>query len=284
MEPKNNGRQVLWIKGDGSDGKGVVMSVIRSIVGESAAALNKDSYSNRFFYSSVYGKRLITYGDCKTPKILESEKIHQITGQDTVQVEFKGQTAFPARMKAKVWICSNLEPEIGSKAHHRSRLIYLEVAPNSEELIRTGDNRWEEKLKNEVWALLYRAEQAYQSLCPKDGNIKLSDDLGKLIDNQCSSTDEDVIEAYLVTHVKKVPGTKTKRIDIQQSFQKFYKEVTGKSPSPMVEKDLKSLLFKRFVVKPRRLSVGQSRQTVYEDIKIFPKAAYTLSDDDEVLS
>lgn len=268
LEPQNKGRQVLWIRGDGFDGKSVIANVLGRIIGgDATATIGKDSYDNRFFYSQVYGKRFVVYGDCKNSKLIKTEKIHSITGGDLVTVEYKGQPAFSARMDAKVLVCGNISPEISEAKNERTRLIYLEVAQNTGKVAKEGDSSWEDRLWDERFHMLYRAREAYTELCPSNNNIVVPESLDNMVDEKCGDDEEEIVRRFLDTKLILDANEHIEAMDMTSAFADFYLSETRKNPSPITKSTLTRLLNNELGLELSRVTVDGKRKRLYQGVK-----------------
>lgn len=205
FERANASRQYLWLSGAGQDGKSAVLRVLHSVFGNSSAAISNIAMKGdgRFFFSGVYGRRVILYGDCKNARVGMSEIVRNLTAGDPVQVEFKGQTPFTVELRAKLFIASNLKPEISSLAADQSRLIWIEVAESKNK----DDPGWSARLEKELPAFLYSCREAYKAHCPNGGDIKPSDrtiELGHVAAELFEQRYNDLFE----THFEKDPESK----------------------------------------------------------------------------
>lgn len=178
FEEQNQGRQVLWLKGPGNDGKSRVISAISRYLGDRAvAALSQGTVSSQFFSSFVYGKRLTVFGDCMNTRLISTNAIHTLVGGDYASIEAKGKQAFAGRIYSKVIVGSNYSPEIDDTANQVSRLLYVRVAPlrSSSRLPSGDDSSFEDRLVQEMPHLLFLARRAYEIRCLNHGRISLSD-------------------------------------------------------------------------------------------------------------
>jgi hypothetical protein len=172
FEPKNKSRQYVWLRGDGQDGKSTAVEVITEVFGNARGAINGAALKeSRFLLSSLYGKAVVVYADCKDPKFGMSAMVRNITSGDVVPVEFKGMGAFTTRMHVKLFIHSNCNPITSTERADQSRMILIEVA----ETPTRDDPGWSQRLKNELSAFLYSCRKAYERLCPRGGDIVVSE-------------------------------------------------------------------------------------------------------------
>lgn len=91
FDPTNKSRQYLLLRGEGQDGKSAVLGVMHTVFGQAACSVNAAAVKEaRFFFSSVYGKRLVLYPDCKNARFGMTEIVRTLTAGDPVPIEFKG--------------------------------------------------------------------------------------------------------------------------------------------------------------------------------------------------
>lgn len=187
FDPENEGRQLLWIKGNGNDGKSRVISALMDIYGkEYTAALVQGDVGSNFFFSKIYGKRFTVYDDCKQTNLITYEKIHTILGKGEAAIEYKSQNVFTGNVYSKIIVGSNMYPEVSFfKNNEKTRLICLTVKTFKDGS--TSDNRFKEKLVEEKYAFLHACKKCYEVLCQDGSYITLPDELQEKIRRHCSS-------------------------------------------------------------------------------------------------
>lgn len=205
LDKRNTSRQALYvIDKAGYTGKSVFTDVLIRLLGKSATALNLNSTKSQFIYSSIWDKRLVVVGDNKNPQLQRTEVAHNILGGDWVSIEYKGETAFKAKLGAKMIVCSNSDIEIDpTLKHERTRTIILNPKMTKElmlklhlkdengELVKDsfgnykpiGDNQYVEKLMNGIKEFLIHCYNHYKVLCPTNTEIILPDSVCAKLDN-----------------------------------------------------------------------------------------------------
>lgn len=159
FDPKNTyNRQVLYMQGEGGDGKSQVLKVIEEFYGN-YASLDRKSIDSEFVGSQIFGKGLLTIPDCKSPSIIGSELIHRVTGGDTLMINTKFMTPFTAKCYAKVWINSNDKAQIRNVRNEKSRIIYLEV---SEPKGKKDKINWTNELRKELPVFIAQCRRVYE--------------------------------------------------------------------------------------------------------------------------
>lgn len=191
FEIKNRSRQFLYMTDPvGEGGKSTVLRVLGSVFGGSHSALSNSMVSGsglRWLLGQIYGKRLVTWADCKNPKFCMSELVRNITSGDSVSLEFKGQNPFSDEMYIKLIIGSNHEPQITSGGADTSRLINIHVAENKD---KKDDPEWESRLKTELPYFLNECRRIYAAQCPNHGKIVLSDKTKELVEESTGDIED----------------------------------------------------------------------------------------------
>lgn len=196
---RNTSRQALVIYDQGHSGKSCLFNALQWAIGEqnycTMEAL-QDPSKDKFFASHLYGKRLVVVPDCKDPCLLRRGWIHNFTGNDTFSIEFKNRNAFSARCYGKVVVATNTLPQLDTDSNHiKTRLIVLcpkmneasleilaqrdkdgnMVRDENGKVLLKGDNRFEQRLKDEFWAFLRQCKEAYDRLAIDDETIREPD-------------------------------------------------------------------------------------------------------------
>lgn len=245
VDPQNKGRQALWTQDQGYSGKSTVMRVLAKFLGPHAVgAISKDSFSDKFSYASIYGRRLVVYGDNKNPKLLHHEKIHSVLGGDIVQIERKNVQPFSAEIHAKLWISANCLPEVdlGSRSE-TTRVIPITLQEPPEEVlaaycktdsqgrvVRQKDGspvyiggNLEEQLLPEMPAFLYSCNEHYLALCPNRMDIVLSEEMWESMQLHCPSPEHLNLERFLEQELEFGPEFTVRPEELQEVFNSWSK-------------------------------------------------------------
>lgn len=196
---RNAGRQLLYIYDkDGYSGKSVMFNALASLLPERCVqTIQKDSLSNQFGLSKLYGKRLVIIPDNKNTKLIKSEKMHMVLGGDSADIEFKGENSFQLdKIECRIIAAGNVPLEIDPYADHEvSRLIVIKTNMTKEllaeicetdedgELVvgsdgkykRKGDSSFATRLKTEAKYFMSECKVSYERLCPTDADIICAD-------------------------------------------------------------------------------------------------------------
>jgi hypothetical protein len=176
FDKNDNGRQALWLYGPrGEDGKSTVLRVLFKIFGISAAALNQDQLRNpsRFLCANFFGKRLVTYSDCKSPEFVQHETFRNLTGEDPVPVEFKGMQTMNVVLRLKLAVASNYPPKPTKMEADMSRIILIHVSESKTK----ADSMWESRLHDEMGSFLYDCFEAHKEMTKGNYKILVGDSL-----------------------------------------------------------------------------------------------------------
>ena len=268
FEPEDSGRQACWIQGFGNEGKSTVIRAITEIFGKHCtAAISHRSYTERFFFSEVYGKRLAVYSDSKNPRLISESRIHSLLGGDYVNVEAKGDKGFIGKVYSKLLIGSNLSPETDpSKTSERTRVLYLEVKGLGDIKI---DYLYENKLVAEAAFFLHYCKQKYAELCPSKVTIIEPAEMKLKFDSFCESKESSAVDNYLNDELEFSSKARVKPVELFAHFRNFL------AASYMAEKvgysytDLKNKL-KRLNIVPTIVMEDKKRTTYFIGIKLRP--------------
>ena len=125
-------QKILLLSGLGGTGKGVIVNIIRSIVGtENCCELRTRHTTGRFETASYIGKTLLLGADVSPAFLQErgSAYIKALTGNDTLTAELKGERgSIPFQGNFNIIITSNSRLRIrvmGDQSAWLRRLIYL---------------------------------------------------------------------------------------------------------------------------------------------------------------
>lgn len=167
------GRQILWMHGpNGLDGKTYVQNTLGDqLFGPLRGTVGNAQLKNtQFLTSSLEGKLLVTLGDCNVSTLHKYEIIKSISAGekgDAVTIEHKGKTAYPAKLQSRLWVNSNLAPDLDNGVHETSRILYISVA----KIVGEADNDIERKVIAELPAFLYYARECFNKRCPQGSSI-----------------------------------------------------------------------------------------------------------------
>jgi len=223
FDPGNMGRQAIWLHDNGYTGKSSVIQAINNYLGQDAAgSISGGSMKTNFAFEPLYGKRLITYGDCKEPNLIRTPKIHSLLGNDYVTIDRKGLPAFTAKLHAKLIVASNIAPQIDFAANNeRTRLLYIPLKEAPEEVLKkycalnkdgsvrrykdgspiVRGGRLTEELTEEMDAFIFSCQADYKKYCSTGQDIIVSERYLDMMKSHCVSEEilkfQNLCQQYL---------------------------------------------------------------------------------------
>lgn len=107
-------KKALFMVGDGNTGKSQLKSLVERLLGSgNFCGIDLQELEARFGLSAIYGTRLAGSSDMSYCTIRELKTFKQLTGGDSLFVEFKGKTGFPYTYGGFMWFCMNRLPQFG---------------------------------------------------------------------------------------------------------------------------------------------------------------------------
>lgn len=160
----------IW-KGEGANGKSLLQRVVQSVIGKMSGTVStslfiktSDDSANKFSLSRVQNCRLIFSGEVPSGRVLEEYRIKQLTGEDMVVVEEKGQPHQEVRFFATFIMVVNEIPTLKQNTPAIKRR--LRVIPFNVSFIGKQDSDLFNKLISEaegILAWLIRGANMYLS-------------------------------------------------------------------------------------------------------------------------
>ena len=126
--------KLLWIHGEGRNGKGVWQRTMEAILGEanvSSVGLEELDGNHRFAVRQLYGKLFNPCSEPTTNRVLQTALLKKATGQDTISAECKGKDKrINFRNTAKITVIANKFPKVrDSTTAFRERRLFIKF-PN----------------------------------------------------------------------------------------------------------------------------------------------------------
>ena len=122
-------KKSLFLIGVHDAGKTQLKELITEIIGrENVATTDLARMNAQFGTSDIYQKRLGGSNDLSYQPVKEMAIFKQLTGGDSIQVEFKGNGAFPYKFKGFLWFNSNAYPKFSGD---KDKSIYKRIIPIS---------------------------------------------------------------------------------------------------------------------------------------------------------
>lgn len=186
------GRQVLWVKGEGSDGKSTFFKSFASIFGITAGSIDWTTLkSNPAFAGSLFvNKRFVYVPDNNNPELLNTGLFKSLSdpGSDPVTINHKYGKMYSTELEAHTAVLSNFEPNIRNQTHSLSRTLFLTVAPR--DLSVPADKSITDRFIAELPAFLAYGEDCYNRLCTNNTEIKANDSVVAAVQKQMDATSE----------------------------------------------------------------------------------------------
>ena len=106
--PTTRAQKMLFLIGNGGEGKSVAGAVLMAIFGQAATSGRMHDLEERFGMSGLEGKLLFIDDDLPTAKLRETANIKRIvTAQTPILVERKGRDAYPAQIYCRLMCFGN---------------------------------------------------------------------------------------------------------------------------------------------------------------------------------
>jgi hypothetical protein len=215
FEPRNQGRQIVWLVGNGQDGKSTVINVIFSALGSAASSVNLEIFKSKHGTSMLVGKRMVYVPDCKDTKLLMNDRVREATSGDISVIEPKGRTPYSKALNLKMIVLSNFFPAVTSQRADISRLLPINVAPTTS----TNDPSWATRLKAELPHFLWACREAYTRLCPNHGNLPIDQATLDMVEDFADSYEEEF--QLVVADRLAVTGVYTDRVNRSELHKKL---------------------------------------------------------------
>lgn len=259
FDPKNTGRQALWMQGDGFEGKSQMIGAISDYMdGVGVVAINTGAIKRDFAFSTVYGKRLAVFMDCHNEHFMHQGFILTLLGGDLAPIEYKGLGSFTARVTAKLIIASNITPQVDISALNEiSRIIYMPLqkaplhirkryfATNKDGSIAMdemnnpypigfqGDKNcpeFKDLLCEQMPAFLHACLEHYEELCPHRKEIKISDEIRRVLYTTCISQKAEAYMRFINARYEFTdnPDDAISILEIRNTATKYFESDTGK--------------------------------------------------------
>lgn len=120
-------QQFVIFKGSGGNGKSVVLSALSELVGpHNICAISLQKMEKDFVLASLRDKLVNLCGEIKTSRLIDSETIKLLTGDDPITIDIKYKSAITFKPKAKHIFSTNELPKFRDKTQAlRRRAVFL---------------------------------------------------------------------------------------------------------------------------------------------------------------
>ena len=271
FEPENNCRQMLWIKGEGKEGKSTVFNALSAFIGKHhSASVSETDLKSPFFFNSIYGRILVTYPDCHITDIFREEKLKNITGGDEQTINGKFAQTFKGSVYSKVLIGSNQFPQVAwHVSNQSSRIIVLEIQSLSEEKMRQGDSGALPGLIKETPAFLKKCRSLYKKYFPTNSSLVLPKEYEKYMHSTFISNEMAVLREFCNERLELGSSYTCKSSAVRGELSLYFKGNELKKPNDldnMFEKYVKSLA--TFIQGPVQVPYGSSTTIGFKGFKL----------------
>lgn len=147
-------KKSLFLFGAGNAGKSQLLGLLELLLGKNKCAniaIQDMNDKNRFIFSTILGKRVISNGDQKSETIDDSSYFKSLSGGDEIRVEPKGKTAFNMKFRGTMIFAGNDMPTFkNDKGDYIFRRIMLHAISHSIKAEDVDphilDKMWEERV------------------------------------------------------------------------------------------------------------------------------------------
>lgn len=169
--PQSYLQQYLFLFGDGGDGKGALMRILKQAFKLAYHTENIPGIygPDKFWTSSFIGKRVVCFSDADNSNFITTGLFKSMTGGDGIRMEEKGGKIFNAELTTKFILLANHKPKISAKKADTRRILYCEVKPASEMSLVPSD--YEKALWREAGYFFSNCIQIYLDTCPQHQSI-----------------------------------------------------------------------------------------------------------------
>lgn len=112
--------QMVFIHGDGGNGKSLLLNTLVGIMGEYAQVASMDTFAASKFerhstdLAAMRGARIVAVSEVAQGVGWNQQRLTQMTGGDKVRARFMRQDEFEYHPKFKLWVVGNHKPELGN--------------------------------------------------------------------------------------------------------------------------------------------------------------------------
>lgn len=224
-------RQMIYMYDPhGYSGKSVMLDALSEPFKDiDAYAVYTESNTNNFTNERLWDKRLLAIPDNKNPKIVKYGRFHQLTGDDSIDVDIKNRRGFTVKPQAKIFGVGNILPEVDLDARHEtSRVAIFCITLNDlakKQIFHSdgtqGDANFGDKLKSQLKAFLYECREIAKKINPNkcDFNVGLLEDEIK----KCAEPKLDYFNRYLNDCTTFDEASETTRAQLAANYEAYKK-------------------------------------------------------------
>lgn len=168
-------KKAMFLLGKGNTGKSTLINLIANLLGSNnVAERDLKSLNERFGKTAAYNKRLIYSNDLSFMKIEENAVFKNLTGGDSISIEFKNKEPFDFKFKGFLLYGMNDLPHFGGDKgdHVYDRIIIVKcdnVVPKNQ-----LDPNLERKLFDERDGIIYKAVMALREAVGRNYHFSIT--------------------------------------------------------------------------------------------------------------
>ncbi|MDO9107129.1 MAG: phage/plasmid primase, P4 family [Methylovulum sp.] len=213
---------MIWLIGPGSNGKSVILSILRELVGsENAASLSLGSFKERFALVGLLGKLVNIDSEMAANSVLADDKLKKVVSGEYVALERKMEPGFDANITAKLWAAANTLPI--TKDHslgffRRVAILEFNRIFKTEE----QDKTLEDKLKAELPGIFNWAIIGLRRLLSND-RLTIPESSSRAIDDYKANSNP--VEKFFQEHLSKMEtnGSPKAGMSTHEAYEAFKK-------------------------------------------------------------
>jgi len=271
-------KKSLFLIGKGDTGKSQIKEFLARLIGkEKFSPVDLKKLNEKFGASSLYAKRLVGCNDMTYQKVEDMSIFKQLTGGDSIEIEFKNKTPFSYIFKGFLWFNANKMPRFGGD-HGKwvyDRVMIIEaknpISPNEQ------DKLIVEKMLQEGPSIIKWALQELDAFVEngytftEGPNILKNRELYKIENNTFLEFIIDCCDVLSETREDLLD--RTKRSDLNSAYNAWCEENDIPQKYRVQKKDRHKILAENF----NELQAEGSRGDVYlNTIYLYPEARKEL--------
>jgi putative DNA primase/helicase len=258
---------MLMMVGAGSNGKSVILNVVRSLVGSSnASSVPLKDFNSKFKLISLENKLVNIDSELGVSSLSMSEIFKNIVGGENVMLEQKFQDAFQHKMCVKLWAAGNTLPSIKDNSegiYRRIEILEMNRIFSKEEQVRDMT----EKLLDELPGILNWSLEGLKRLLTND-RLTTPASSAKALDNYKVYNNHVLL--FLNERLVFIEGKGLKTSELYSTYKEFAEE-NGftKYDRAVLGKTLKALGVKSI----------SSNGVRYYNVALKPESSLEVSED-----
>jgi putative DNA primase/helicase len=261
-------QKFFLLLGEGSNGKGVVLRILRLLLGpENISAVSLARLGDRFELGQTLGKLVCLASEVDNVRQLDEAVIKQFTGEDAMRMEHKYKDPFTAMPTAKLIIAANVHLPFKDRSEgiwRRLIAIPFPVSiPESQQNKNLTLELAEEMTGILNWAMVGQDRLRQQSMFTQP---IVSQDAAREFRRQANSA-----RLFLEEYCKAAADSYVVKGELYQSYCTFCKQ---ERHEPLKSDEFTKEVLKHFpsVTDNARPRVGSSRLTSYRELWLNPQA------------